>query len=120
MRSIKPFSSTNSARWNPGGRSSPMVWRMTRAPAKPTSAPGRGVLDSRLALRVLDAIRISHLGIAELERVGGDEIGEALDERVVIDEITHVGTGGNAEVEVAVRAGPEIFFEHGLEQCLAA
>jgi hypothetical protein len=42
----EPFSSTNSARWNPGGRSSPMVWRITRAPAKPTSALGSARITS--------------------------------------------------------------------------
>src|SRR5207244_2827835 len=44
MRSTKPFSSTNSARWKPGGRSSPMVWRITRAPANPTSALGSATI----------------------------------------------------------------------------
>ena len=229
---MKPFSSTNSARWKPGGRSSPIVCRITRAPANPTSASGsaritspseayeastpavegsvrietngsrsswsrassaevlaicmsermpscmrappvaetmisarrsaiarsieratfspttepmlppmkkksmtvrltglppigrdareRRVLHAGVALRGLETVGIAHLGVAELERIAGFEIGVALLERVGVDQVAEIGARRNAEVVVAVRAGPEVLLEHGLEQGLAA
>ena len=44
--SIWPFSSRNSAVWNPSGRSCPMVCLITRCPAKPITAPGSARITS--------------------------------------------------------------------------
>src|SRR5690606_36430455 len=46
IKSRKPCSRTNSAFWNPLGRSLPMVSRITRGPANPIKAPGSAILKS--------------------------------------------------------------------------
>ncbi len=46
MRSMKPCSSRNSARWKPSGSFLRIVCSMTRAPAKPIIASGSAMMMS--------------------------------------------------------------------------
>src|SRR5262249_55927774 len=91
-----------------------------RLPADGRDARERGVLHAGLLLREREPFRVAHLRVTELQRVGGLEVREALRERVLVHEIAEVRARRNAEMEIAVRAGPEVLLEHGLEQRLAA
>src|SRR4029077_2599723 len=68
----------------------------------------------------LESLRVAHLGVAELERITGLEAGIAFLERTFVHQELEPGPRRNAEVMPAVRAGPQVFLEHGLEQRLAA
>jgi hypothetical protein len=80
----------------------------------------RRVLHPGVLLRQRHALGVALLRVAELERVAGFEVGEAFLERVGIDQELEIGAGRNAEMVVAVRAGPGVLLEHGLEQGFAA
>src|SRR3970282_1955594 len=54
IMSSAPFSSKNSARWNPSGSVSPTVCSMTRGPANPISDPGSAILTSPSMPRLAD------------------------------------------------------------------
>jgi hypothetical protein len=82
-------------------------------------AGDRRVLLAGLALGGLEAVGIAHARVAELERVSGLEIGVPLRERVGIGEDLKIRARRDPEVVAAVRAGPEVLFEHALEQRLA-
>jgi hypothetical protein len=92
---------------------------LTGMPPTVATPADRGVLLARVALRRRQPLGIRQLGVAELERIPGDEVGVALHERVRVDEVLDVGARRHAEVVAAVLAGPEVLLEHGLEQGLA-
>src|SRR5439155_8538468 len=58
--------------------------------------------------------------VAKLERVGGNHLGEALDEGPLIEEDLEVGPSRNAEMVRALRARPEVPLELLVVQDLAA
>ena len=91
-----------------------------RLPADVGHSREGGVLHAGLALRVTQPVGVAHLGVAEFERVGGLEIGEALLEGARIDDELEVGAGRHAEMKSAARAGPQVLVEHRLEQRLPA
>ena len=78
-----------------------------------------GLGESGLLARLLQAIAIA-LRVAEFEGVRRDDLGEALDERILVHQDLDVGPRGDAEVVGALAAGPEVPLELLVVQDLAA
>src|SRR6185503_9535586 len=85
----------------------------------PPLAADDGFGEAGLLARALQPVAVA-LRVLELERIGGDDLGEALDERPLIDQDRDVGARGDAEVTGALAAGPEIALELLVIQDLAA
>src|SRR4029079_7201342 len=64
-----------------------------KSPEAPPAADDR-LGEAGLLARALQPVRVA-LRILELERIGGDDLGEALDERALIDQDRDVGARGD-------------------------
>ena len=79
--SIAPFSSRNSARWNPSGSFSRTVCSITRGPAKPISAPGSAI--TRSATNANDAETPPIVGSVSSETNGSRALASSCSAAVV-------------------------------------
>ena len=91
-----------------------------RLAADGPDAGDRRVLLSGVAARGLQPLRIGHAGVPEPERISGHQAAITLRERLRIDEELEIGAGRDAEMVVAMRAGPEVLLQHALIERFAA